>query len=100
MVGSETMNRGFRDAFQQTLNKVVLVPTCMRKQPDEDYQASHNDLDITCRGCTPDCHINRIRILGTKKGFDLYIVPHSSEFTRWLDIIFNKTEGPPTTTLN
>ncbi len=84
MVASEIVNQGLRAEFDEMKNKVVLLPGCMRSQPEECCHAQQNGLDIVCTGCTEGCRINQISILGQKKGFEVFIVPHSSSFTKWL----------------
>jgi hypothetical protein len=83
MVGSEIMNKGFRKEFEKTPKRAVLIPGCMRKNP-EKCRSVQDGSDIKCTGCTANCNLNRIAELGKKKGFEVYIVPHSSSFTKWL----------------
>ncbi|MGD8780644.1 MAG: DUF116 domain-containing protein [Ignavibacteria bacterium] len=84
MVASEIINWGFKEEFIKTKKRAILVPGCMRPGNDESCKASENGLDIVCTGCTKDCRFNKIRKLGKENNFEVFIVPHSTSFTRWL----------------
>jgi hypothetical protein len=85
MVAAEVMNRGLREEFQSRRRKVVLVPACMRGARAETCKAVTRELDITCAGCDPECAVNRITRRMRHEGIQVYIVPHSSGFSRWLE---------------
>ena len=83
MVGAELMNRAFKPEYKNTNTKVVLVPGCMRgKQPNE-CEAKRTKEGLICQGCLPGCHVNRLREMGKKNGFDVYIIPHASDLSLW-----------------
>ena len=84
MVASEIMNLGLRSEFLKTKARVVLVPGCMRAQPEELCKARREGDDILCSACTETCNVYRIERLGRTEIFKTYIIPHSSGFTRWL----------------
>jgi hypothetical protein len=85
MVGAEILNRALRQDFLETPRKAVLLPTCMRARSASDCQARKNGFDITCTGCTSTCRIHQITALGKREGFDVFMIPHSSDFSRWLE---------------
>ena len=85
MVASKVMNDGLRDAFNRKSKKVLLVPTCMRGARGDDCKAVVRGLDIKCAGCDPDCAINRISKRMRARGVEVFLVPHSSGFSRWLE---------------
>jgi len=85
MVAAEVMNEGLRENFRSRPRKVVLVPGCMRGARTETCQAVIDGLDIRCRGCDPECAINRITRRMLDQGSEVYIVPHSTGFSRWLE---------------
>ncbi len=85
MVSAAIMNKAFRKKFLDTEKKVALIPVCMRLLSDEKCQAERRGIDIICRGCSGNCNVNRIRKLGRDKNFEVYLIPHSSDFTRWLE---------------
>jgi hypothetical protein len=85
MVGAEILNRAFREEFLQTPRKAVLLPACMRAEPAAECQALKVGLDMICMGCTPTCRIRQFNRLGREIGFEVYIVSHSSDFTKWLE---------------
>jgi hypothetical protein len=85
MVAAEVMNEGLRDDFQRKSRKVVLVPTCMRGAHSDTCKAVIRGLDMTCTGCDRDCAVHRITRRMRAEGIDVYIVPHASSFSRWLE---------------
>ncbi len=86
MVGSELMNRAFVSNFHQTQRKAVLLPACMRKHAnDGQCKAKRISLDFVCTGCDKSCKINQYTQLGKEHDFDVHIIPHSSDFTAWLE---------------
>ena len=85
MVAAEVMNEGLRGDFSRRPRKVVLVPGCMRGARAETCKAVTNGLDTKCAGCDPDCAVNRITKRMRNEGIEVYIVPHSSGFSRWLE---------------
>lgn len=85
MVAAEIMNRGLREEFDQKPRKVVLVPACMRGRNAADCQARVEGTDITCVGCDPNCAVNRITLRMRELGATVYLVPHTTGFSRWLN---------------
>ena len=85
MVAAEVMNEGLREDFQGRPRKVVLVPGCMRGARAEICNAEINGLDMTCSGCDTACAVNRITTRMRYEGIEVYIVPHSTGFGRWLE---------------
>ena len=85
MVAAEVMNQGLRTAFERTAHKVVLVPTCMRGARAETCKAKVRGVDITCTACDPECSVNYITRRMRKIGATVYLVPHTTGFSRWLD---------------
>jgi uncharacterized protein len=85
MLAADVMNRGLQDSFDRTTRKVVLVPACMRGAKAATCKARIHGVDITCMACDPDCAVNRITQRMRKLGAKVYLVPHSSGFSRWLD---------------
>jgi hypothetical protein len=75
MVGTEILNRVFRQDFLSTGRKVVVVPPCMRAQPDDTCQARPTSFGARCAGCTPGCRVHQLTKLGDKLGFGVLILP-------------------------
>jgi hypothetical protein len=75
MVGTEILNRAFREDFLATQQKIVLVPPCMRAQPAEKCQASETPFGAQCVACTPGCHVHQVTKLGEKHGFAVFMLP-------------------------
>jgi hypothetical protein len=75
MAGVEILNRAFRPAFLATARKLVLVPPCMRAQPEESCRATQSEFGAQCAGCTPGCRIHQLTKLGEKHGFAVRMLP-------------------------
>lgn len=84
MVAAELMNRGLRSRFEQMRNRVVLLPTCMRSHGAGMCRARDLGGDLVCSGCDPLCTVNCITERMHKLGAEVYMVPHSTGFSRWL----------------
>jgi uncharacterized protein len=84
MVGAELMNRAFKENFKLTNKKAVLLPACMKLLPEGKCKAKKISLDYICTGCSPECKINKYTSIGKENGFEVHIIPHSSDFTKWL----------------
>jgi len=85
MVAAEIMNRGLRDDFTHTSRKVILMPACMRGEYATLCQARTSGVDIQCAACSPDCAVNLSTRRMSALGASVYLVPHSTGFSRWLD---------------
>lgn len=94
MLGAELMNRALRDEFQKTQKKVVLLPTCMRNQP-EGCKALINGSEMKCTGCRSDCNAGKIYHRFRNIANEVVLIPHSSDFSNWL----KKWEGQKETGL-
>ena len=75
MVGTEIMNRAFRDQFLKTERKVVFVPPCMRAMPDGECKAQPTPFGEHCAACTTTCRVHQVTKLGEKHGFDVFMIP-------------------------
>ena len=85
MVAAEVMNDGLREDFHSRPRKVLLVPGCLRGARLETCQAVTDGLDMTCAGCDAGCAIHKITKSMRLEGIEVYIVPHSSGFSGWLE---------------
>jgi hypothetical protein len=85
MVAAEVMNDGLREEFLSRPRKVLLVPTCMRGTRADQCKAVVRDEGIRCAGCDPACAINRITRRMRTERVQVFMVPHSSGFSRWLE---------------
>jgi hypothetical protein len=85
MVAAEVMNQALRPAFEQTRERVLLVPACMRGARAERCMALVQGLDILCTGCDPECNVNRIAHRMRDEGVRVFLVPHATGFSHWLE---------------
>lgn len=85
MVAAEVMNQGLRPAFDRTPHRAVLVPACMRGAHAATCKAHVSGVDMTCAACDPECAVNRITRRMKSLGAQVYLVPHSTGFSRWLN---------------
>ena len=81
MAGAEIMNRVYREAFAATSQKAVLVPACMRLYQSPVCKAEGDESSLDCKGCTSECSVNRLKILGKAHNFEVLIVPHESSIS-------------------
>jgi len=84
MLGAEIANWGFFPEFKEAKRRVVLAPSCMRLGNGAKCKAVTSGIDIRCTLCSPDCNIGQIAKQGKQEGWEVFIVPHSSSFTKWL----------------
>ena len=75
MLGTEILNRSYRQRFLSTPHKVVILPPCMRTQPDTICKAIATPFGAMCQSCTPTCRVHQITKLGEKIGFDAFMIP-------------------------
>jgi hypothetical protein len=85
MVAAEIMNSGLRDSFASKTHKIVLVPACMRGPYATFCRAHAAGTDIRCAACSPGCSVNRLARRMRALGVTVYIVPHATGFSRWLE---------------
>jgi len=75
MVGTEILNRAFRETFLASARKLVVVPPCMRAKPADKCLAKITSFGARCAGCTPGCRVHQLTKLGEKYGFGVAILP-------------------------
>ena len=76
MVGTEILNRSFRELFLKTDRKIVLLPPCMKAKPKNECEAETTPFGERCAACTPNCRVHQATRLGEKHGFTVLIMPH------------------------
>lgn len=84
MIGAGIMNDALRSEYLKTKRKVVLLPTCMRGVTDKECKATYSGLVRECTGCRSDCNIGIVKQTLKKETQSLFLVPHSSDFSRFL----------------
>jgi hypothetical protein len=75
MVGTEILNRAFRESFLRTERKALFLPPCMKAKPDSECQATATPVGERCAGCTPGCRVHQLTKLGEKHGFQVFMLP-------------------------
>ena len=75
MLATEILNRAYRERFRLTRQKIVVVPPCMRAQPDEKCKMIATPFGGQCQACTPTCRVHQITQLGKKRGFEVFVIP-------------------------
>ena len=76
LLGTEILNRVYRDRFEATAQKLVIVPLCLRTPPaGKPCQAEQTPLGGRCRNCHPACRVNQLTRLGQQQGFLVCCVP-------------------------
>lgn len=74
MLGTEILNRAYRERFLATKRKVVILPPCMCA-PAKTCRAIETPLGAQCQACTPGCRVHQVSKLGEKLGFAVTIIP-------------------------
>lgn len=76
LLGMEILNRIYRDRFEATDQKLVIVPPCLRTpSPGEVCQAEQSSLGAICRGCHSACRVHQLTRLGQQQGFLVCCIP-------------------------
>jgi uncharacterized protein len=75
LLGTEVLSRAYRERFRRAKRKIVIVPPCMRAQPEEKCKAIATPLGAQCQHCTPACRVHQITKLGEKRGFEVTMIP-------------------------
>lgn len=81
MLGADIYNRAMKPMFDDCLEKIVLLPACMKIKGGKSCQSAISNGSEVCTGCTAACNINVIRKLGKKLNFEVEIIRHSSALT-------------------
>lgn len=84
MFGAELLNRELEQDFRKTITKALLLPTCMRTEPSSGCKAAENKFGLVCLQCNSDCNIGKKAGLMKKEGIHTYLIPHSSQFSKFL----------------
>ncbi len=83
MVGADLMNRSFHDDYSNTTSTSVLLPGCMRFRPADKCEAIKEAKGLKCIGCESKCRVNQFKVMGEKKNFEVYVIPHASDLSLW-----------------
>jgi uncharacterized protein len=84
MFAAEVLNRGLKKGFTETKKKVLLLPTCMRSAPATGCKAISDGKELVCAACCAECNIGKVSSEMKKQGITSYLIPHSSEFSKFL----------------
>ncbi len=84
MFAAEVINRGLQKGFTESTKKVLLLPTCMRKEPASGCKAKSDGHEPVCASCSSECNIGKVSSEMKKEGITSYLIPHSSEFSKFL----------------
>jgi uncharacterized protein len=84
MFAAEILNRGLKKVFTETTNKVLLLPTCLRNEPPTGCKAKSDGKELVCAACSAECNIGKVSSEMKKEGITSYLIPHSSDFSRFL----------------
>ena len=84
MFGAEVMNRQLKDFYNKTKEKAVLLPTCMRNNKVSNCRAKWDGKGNVCSRCDKNCNIGKIADDFRKNAVNVYLIPHSSNFSSFL----------------
>ena len=80
LIMAEFENMKYREEFQRSKRRVLLLPHCARKYMDSRCKADFDPSIPTyyCNHCSPDCLVSKAVKLGESRGYDVYIIPGGS----------------------
>jgi hypothetical protein len=80
LIDAHVRNVATRDDFLKTNNRALLLPHCARKYMDSRCKADFRPevASYSCRGCSPDCLVNKATVMAKSKGYDVYVLPGGS----------------------
>jgi hypothetical protein len=55
----------------------------MRIHSNEECKAKKVKEGLLCTGCSAQCRVNQLRVMGKKNNFGVYIIPHASDLSLW-----------------
>lgn len=84
IVAAEVLNRSLRDRFMNQKRKVVLLPTCMQTLAGKGCKAQSDGTERKCIACNKTCNVGLASMQLKPFGVDVYLIPHSSNFSRTL----------------
>jgi hypothetical protein len=90
--GAEVMNRQLKESFVKTKDKAVLLPTCMRKSTVKECKAKWDGKGNVCSHCDKNCNIGKIAEKFRGDAVNVYLIPHSSSFSVFLNNWANQKE--------
>lgn len=84
LFGAEVLNRVLSEKYRKTKYKVIILPQCMRNGQASECLAEYDGKGKICKQCNVYCNIGRVARIVGKKNVKTYIVPHSSDFSKFL----------------
>jgi hypothetical protein len=80
LIDTQVRNLSSRDEFLKTNKRALLLPHCSRKYMDCRCKAEFRPdvASYSCKGCSPDCLVNKATVLAGKRGYDVYVLPGGS----------------------
>ena len=83
MIGAEILNRNMKKDFAAKKHKAILLPTCMRNE-ENICRAESDGKELVCASCSDSCNIGIVSTAMKKYSVTVYLIPHSSDFSRFL----------------
>jgi uncharacterized protein len=88
--GAELINKVLKHSYDQTKEKVILLPTCMSNPKSGICKSKKDGLLISCTNCYADCTVNQISTDMKEVGVKVYLMPHSSHTSELLKLFKNQ----------
>ena len=83
MIGADILNRNMKKDFEAKKYKAVLLPTCMRNE-ENICKAKSDGKELVCASCSDSCNVGLVSAAMKKYSVKVYLIPHSSDFSRFL----------------
>lgn len=93
IVGAQIMNNAFYSHYSKTHRKIALIPFCMSQKGEKGCKGVRRETYIDCVSCSDNCNVNKIKEEAEKSNFDIFVIPHSSNFTKTLEIWKDQTHS-------
>lgn len=84
LFAAEILNRVLQKTYTAAKHKVLLLPTCMRTEPAAGCKAQTDGKELVCSSCSANCNIGKVAAEMKSENVRVYLIPHSSEFSRFL----------------
>jgi hypothetical protein len=82
MLGAYLINESNREKYRNSAHKVLLVPSCMKRNP-LTCRAMQTKYGEICNSCSKNCRVNELNQLGKTNNFKVVILKHSSDLSVW-----------------
>lgn len=77
MFSAEVLNNLYKDKFTNSKKKIVFLPSCMGTVENK-CASIISEMGSKCIGCSKNCNINKLNVMGSENNFSVRIISHES----------------------